>query len=132
MSHIVEAKTSIVQPDLAVLRQAVEVVANQHSGTVESFYLDFYGKRHETNSQLALLTPQLPRGVGLVITDIGELAFEGDPWSVQSLFQQMQQEIVQTYVSLATIQALQAMGYTAQALDGEISGQVVIQGVTYA
>lgn len=132
MSHIVEAKTSIVQPDLVVLRQAVEVVAAQHAGTIETFYLDYYGKRHDINSQLALFTPELHRGLGLVIRDTGELVFEGDPWAVKILFQQLQQEIVQTYVSLATLQALQAMGYSAQALEGEAAGQVVIQGVAYA
>lgn len=132
MSHIVEGQTSIVQPDLAVLRQAVELVAGQHQGTVETFYLDYYGKRHPVASQLALFTSEVHRGIGIVIRDTGELVFEGDPWAVQALFQQLQQEIVQTYVSLATLQALQQLGYSAQALDGEIAGQVVIQGVAYA
>jgi hypothetical protein len=132
MSHIVEAKTSIVQPDLGVLRQALELVAGQQQGTVETFYLDYFGKRHEVNSQLALFTPQLIRGIGLVVNDAGELVFEGDPWAVSALFQQLQQEIIQTYVSLATLQALQQLGYTAQALDGEVAGQVVISGVVYA
>jgi hypothetical protein len=133
MSHIVEAKTSIVQPDLAVLRQAVEVVAQQHGGTVENFYVDYYGKRHQVASQLALFTPEVKRGIGLLIDQAtGVLSFTGDPWAVQALFQQLQQEIVQTYVSLATLQALQALGYTAQALEGEAAGQIVIQGVAYA
>ena len=131
MSHIVEAKTSIQQPDLAVMRQAVELVASQHQGTVETFYLDYYGKRHPVASGLALFTPELKRGIGLLITQSGELAFTGDPWAVQRLFEEVQQEIVQMYVSLATMQALQAMGYTTQAQDGT-AGQVVIQGVSYA
>jgi len=131
MSHIVEAQTSIVQPDLAVLRQAVELVAGQHQGTIEPFYLDYYGKRHEVASQLALFTPALKRGLGVVVRETGELVFEGDPWAVQALFQQLQQEIVQTYVSACTKQALEAMGYSTQALDGE-HGQIVIRGVAYA
>src|SRR6266496_1957297 len=106
MSHIVEAKTAIVHPDGEVLRQAAILVAQQHGGTVESFYLDYYGKRHPVSSQLAVFTPKLSRGIGLVVKeDTGELVFEGDPWAVQTLFAQIQQEIIQTYVSLATMQA---------------------------
>ncbi len=131
MSHIVEAKTSIQHPDLAVLRQAVELVAQQHQGTLENFYLDYYGKRHKVPSGLALFTPELRRGIGLVVAASGELSFVGDPWAVQSIFAQVQQEIVQMYVSLATMQALWAMGYTAEALDGT-EGQVVVRGVIYA
>ena len=131
MSHIVEARTRVQHPDLAVMRQAVELVAQQHGGTVETFYLDYYGKRHPIASGLALFTPELKRGIGLLITQSGELAFTGDPWAVQRLFEEVQQEIVQMYVSLATMQALQAMGYTTQAQDGT-AGQVVIQGVSYA
>ena len=132
MSHIVEAKTSICQPDLALLRQAVSLVAQQHQGTVEAFYLDYYGKQHPVASSLALFTEQLKRGIGIVITDAGEVTFVGDPWAVQSLFEQVQREIVQMYVSLATMAALQEMGYSAQALEGAAAGQVVIQGVAYA
>src|SRR5713226_8140677 len=131
MSHIVEAKTRVQHPDLAVLRQAVDLVAQQHQGTVENFYVDYYGKRHPVASGLALFMPGLPRGIGLTITQSGELAFTGDPWAVQRLFEEVQQEIVQMYVSFATMQALQAMGYTTQAQDG-LAGQVVIQGVSYA
>jgi hypothetical protein len=57
----------------------------------------------------------------------------GDSWGVQRSYEHLQQEILQMYVSLATMQALQAMGYSSQALEGEVgTGQVVIQGVSYA
>ena|SRR6266700_689299 len=131
MSHIVEAKTAIANPDQALLRQAVTLVAGQHGGTVETFYLDYYGKRHP--ALLAIHTPQLKRGIGILINETtGELTFIGDSWSVQTMYNQVQQEVVQAYVSLATMQALQAMGYTAQAIEGQQAGQVVIQGVSYA
>ena len=131
MSHIVEAKTAIANPDQALLRQAVTLVAGQHAGTVETFYLDYYGKRHA--APLAIFTPQLKRGIGMKIDETtGELTFIGDSWSVQTMYSQIQQEVLQMYVSLATMQALQAMGYTAQAVEGTQAGQVVIQGVSYA
>lgn len=131
MSHIVEARTSLSHPDLALLRQAVEVVAAQHQGSVQEAYEDFYGKKQKVASKLALYTKELHRGIGLVIKHNGELVFKGDPYGVRDLYAQVQQEIVQTYVSLATMQALQAMGYSVQAEEGT-NGQVVLQGVSYA
>ncbi len=130
MSHIVEAKTAIVHPDTALLHQATTLVAQQHAGTVEPFYLDYYGQRHD--ALLAIHLPELRRGMGITVDEAtGALTFVGDSWGVQSAYQQIQQELLQTYVSLATMQALQSMGYSTQALDGE-HGQVVIQGVAYA
>ncbi len=42
----------------------------------------------------------------------------------------LQQQIVQTYVSLATMAALQQMGYSAEASQEE--QQMVIRGIAYA
>jgi hypothetical protein len=132
MSHIVEAKTSIQHPDQALLSQAVNLVSQQHGGTVDAFYLDYYGKRHPI--PLAVFTPQLRRGIGITVNETtGELTFVGDAWGVQGMYQQVQQEVLQMYVSLATMQALQTMGYSSQAIEGQPgTGQVVIQGVSYA
>jgi len=70
--------------------------------------------------------------MGVVVKrETGELAFIGDPHGYKKHFDLVQQQIVQTYVSLATMQALAALGYQATAQDGE-AGQVVIAGVTYA
>lgn len=132
MSHIYEARTKIVHPQAALLRQAVEIVAAQHQGEVKTVYLDYYGRAHRPTSGLALYTPELHRGIGLNLDrEAGVLSFIGDSWGVVQAYEQAQQQMIQTYVSLATIQALQAMGYTAQAEDqGE--GQVAIRGVLYA
>ena len=131
MSHIVEAKTSIQSPDLALLTQAVHLVASQHQGTLENYYVDYYGRRHSVSTKLALHTPELIRGIGIEVADTGELAFVGDPWAVRQMFEQVQSEIVQTYVSLATMQALSQLGYTPEAQEAE-DGSLVIAGVSYA
>jgi len=131
VSHIVEAQTSVVNPDRELLRQAVQVVAQQHSGQVESHYLDWNRSQHSCFA--AIFTLELIRGIGIVVdATTGALTFVGDPYGVGRLFQQVSQEILQTYVSLATMKVLQEMGYTAQALEGEQVGQVVIQGVSHA
>src|SRR6266498_5870347 len=106
MSHIVEAKTAgIVHPDAELLRQAATLVAQRHGGTIETFYLDYYGKRY--NAPLAVFTPELRHGIGITVDEAtGELTFVGDPWGVKVAFEQIQQELLQPYVSLATIQVL--------------------------
>ena len=131
MSHIVEARTTIQHPDLALLRQAAEIVASAHEGGhVEDHILDYGRRRQAISSGLAVFTGRVFRGIGIEIDEAGMLSFKGDPWAVQAAFNQLQQEIIQTYVSLATMQALQAMGYTAEANQEE--QQVVIRGVAYA
>jgi hypothetical protein len=130
MSHIVEAKTSITFPDEALLRQAAQVIAQQHGGSIQAYYLDYYHQQRQ--APLAIQAPDLPRGIGLKVNaKTGELTFIGDNWGYETLYAQIQQEVVQAYVSLATMQALQQMGYSAQASEAE-SGQVIIEGVSYA
>ncbi len=131
MSHIVEARTTIQHPDLALLRQAVEIVAGAHEGgRVKDHILNEGRRRQSVSSGLAVFTERVIRGIGIEIDQKGMLSFKGYPWGVQAQFNLLQQEIVQTYVSLATMQALQAMGYTAEASQEE--QQVVIRGVAYA
>ena len=131
MSHIVEEKTSIVNPDTILLQQATQLVAQQHGGTVETHYLDYTHRRHRCLH--AIHTPELERGIGLNIdTKTGTLTFVGDSWMVKDFYNQVQQEVIQTYVALGYMQALQAVGYTANAVEGTEPGQVIIQGVQYA
>jgi hypothetical protein len=127
MSHIVEAKTSIQNPNLALLRQAVELVAQQQEGgRVANHYLTYAGKRVST--RLAIFTNVIHRGIGILIKESGELTFIGDPFMYETQAEAVQQQIIQTYVSLATMQALQQMGYVTSAEDGE-EGQVILTGV---
>lgn len=131
MSHIVEAKTAIVDPNMELLRQATELVAQQHQGNVQSYYIDWGRRRH--TCPLAIFTNDLIRGIGITIDQTTKaLTFVGDPYGVGELYSRVSQEVLQMYVSLATMRALSEMGYTAQALEGEQAGQVVVQGVSYA
>jgi hypothetical protein len=131
MSHIVEARTKIQNPDLALLRQTLEIVAGAHGGGhMEDHILDFRGRPQQVSTSLAIFTQRVHRGIGIELTHEGMLSFRGDPWKVRDEFDLLQQEIIQTYVSLATMQALQQMGYTAEA--SQEDAQVVIRGVAYA
>ncbi len=83
MSHIVEARTTIQNPDLALLRQTVEIVASAHEdGRVEDHILDFGRRRQAVSSGLAVFTGRVFRGIGIEIDTQGTLSFKGDPWQV--------------------------------------------------
>src|SRR5713226_4734750 len=86
MSHIVQAKTSVKHPDLALLTQAVKLVAQQHSGgRIADYYLTFARSRR-TDAQFAIFTSELERGMGLKIKKTtGELTFIGDYWGHEEL-----------------------------------------------
>lgn len=131
MSHIVEAKTTIVNPNLQVLGQAVQLIAQQsEGGQVKDHYLDYYQRPQLVSTNLVLYTQVLFRGIGLEIAD-GALTFKGDPWGVSDTFNQVQQQIVQTYVALSSMEVLRQMGYNPQAQDGQHQ-ELVIQAVQYA
>ncbi len=130
MSHISETKTGITNPNLACLTQAVQLVAQQHSGEVRTQYLDFSRNPHDVSTGLAIFTPELIRGIGVEVAN-GELTFLGDDWAVHEWFEKVQREVKQAYVSICYMQALQQCGYQPQATDGE-NRRVVIEAVPYA
>lgn len=128
MSHIVEAKTSIQNPNVVLLRQTVELVAQQlEGGRVADHYFTYAGKR--VAARLALFSDEIHRGIGIIVKGTGELTFIGDPFLYEERAEAAQQQIVQTYVSLATMQALQQMGYQTAAEDGE-EGRIYLTGVS--
>jgi|SRR5581483_8407383 len=111
MSHSVQAKTTITNSNLALLGEALQIVAGAHEGgRVENHILDFGMHRRQVNTHLAVFTKQLTRGIGIELTPEGEMQFTGDPWMVDAEYALVQQEITQTYVSLATMRALEQMG----------------------
>jgi hypothetical protein len=150
MSHIEEATTTLKftalaallqqgdwaatqkHPCMALLRQAVTLVATAHHGTVRATYSDYDGYAQRTNTNLALHVPgKLPRGIGLVIdVETGALSFKGDPWDHRAFFAEVQQQMVQHYVVLAHAAALRRMHaqVSTQTLANQ---QVVITGVLH-
>ena len=129
MSHIVEAQTQILNPDRELLREAVSLVAKQHTGgKIQNFYSTY--EREKRQTPLAIRTRLMYRGMAIVVQD-GQLTFIGDGYGYEMHYAEVQRQIVQTYVSLATMQALQALGYQTSVEDGE-AGNIVIAGVTYA
>lgn len=162
MSHIVEAKTKITYPNMdeflsqfrqggpsavaqlpfiALLRQAVMMVARNHGGSVESYYLDYSDCQHTTNTGLALHVPQqasrprhqaLERGIGLSLDETtGVLTFIGDPYRVEEFYASVQRQIVQTYAALAYSAAMRLEQYQHVVVRAE-QETLVVSGEIYA
>ena len=133
MSHIVQAKTAIRNPNMSLLRQAAELVAQQHEGgQVSATYQNFSRETQYPSTGIAISTRRMWRGIGLDVSqEDGALVFTGDPWAAEAEFALLQQEIAQTYTSLAVIQALSSMGYSSD-VNAEQDGRIAIRGVTYA
>jgi hypothetical protein len=127
-----DAEALATHPCMVLLRQAVELVARRHGGSVTTTYTTYYGEPRQTNTGLALQVPgKLPRGIGLLINvQTGALIFQGDPWDYWAFFAEVQQQIVQTYIVLAHGAALRRMHaqVSTQTLDDH---RVVITGVLH-
>ena len=68
---------------------------------------------------------KLPRGIGLVTDEkTGELTLVGDPWGVDTLYDQIKREIVQNYQAIAIVAQLHAMGYSTTSLAEGEGGQL--------
>lgn len=134
MSHIVEEGTSITQVDRQALEQALLIVAQKYPGAeVTDYYLDYSNQRQAPNTGLALILPDMQRGIGCNRTETGALTFIGDSWKVKPLYAKVQQEIVQTYIAYSTMLALQELGFTMQATeDTSQQNMLILEGVSYA
>ncbi|GHO50856.1 hypothetical protein [Ktedonospora formicarum] len=159
MSHIVEAKTKIVCPNLPeflalirqgddmtiaelpfilLLRQAVTMVASEYEGELKPYYLDYYQIQHRVNTGLALHIPRqagkqaLDRGLGLSIDEkTGVLTCVGDPYRVEEFYEAIQRRIIRTYTTLAYMAAMRLEQFQHVSVQALQEG-VVISGELYA
>lgn len=93
---------------LSILGEAVQVVANDHGGRVTKAVHDGYGR--STPCDFAVVAPKVPHGVGIVIDkQNGTLDLVHD--CARNTAQEISDAIIQSYVAIATIRAMKALGY---------------------
>ena len=128
MSHISVLRTRIVNPNKQLVQQVMQALAQQLNAQllVNQSYEDKYVT---VEADYILVLPN-GRAIGVVCRDSLEIV--GDSYGWQSQYQQLQQQIVQTYVHFALLQQLQQMGYQLQAVqqldNGAIVGEVMKHG----
>ena len=128
MSHVSVFKTKIVNPNKQLVSQVMQALAQQLNAQllINQSYEDRYVI---VKADYILVLPN-KRAIGVVCG--GSLEIVGDSYGWQSQYQQLQQQIVQTYVHFALLQQLQKMGYqltnVQQLENGAIVGEVVGHG----
>jgi hypothetical protein len=96
------------EPRAALLKRALELLAEDHKGKVVSQIQDCDGKT--IPCLLGVTTPELPWGLGVVVESNGQLSFVYDAHGdVQGWGQRLAGEFQANYNALAVRQALQAM-----------------------
>jgi hypothetical protein len=126
MSHFSLIKVKIKNPNIALLKKAVELIAKELNGQAVSQIYDYYGRTMDV--VVGLLSKTFHRGVGVKINNSGEVEIVGDfygvPYSAVKRFQQL---LIQNYAALAMQTALAQLGYQVQAQ--KIQDKVYVRGV---
>ena len=124
MSHVSVFKTKISNPNPQLVHQVMQALAQQHNAQllVNQSYEDRY-----VVIEADYILVVSGRGIGVKISEGLEIV--GDPCGWWNQFNQLSQQIIQTYVHFALLQQLQKMGYQLQNVqqleNGAIYGEVI-------
>jgi hypothetical protein len=103
-------------PSMRIMRQAMETIAREESGSVTEDYEDCSGKR--TPCVIGLRTPRFPRGVGVDITPEGKVVFGFDEeGGVAPLAKSLCDDVCRVYATIAVLHAQKKLGYRVSARD---------------
>jgi hypothetical protein len=126
MSHFSLIKIKIRNPNLTLLRKAVEMVAEEVGGELVTTIRDYYGRTMECAA--ALKNSTFKRGVGVRVNERGEVEVVGDFWGVpRSEVERFQQLLVRNYTALALQTALAQLGYQVQL--HRLQDKIFVRGV---
>jgi len=128
MSHVSVFKTKIKNPNPQLVNQVMQALAQQLNAQL--LVNQSYRDRYVTVEADYILVLPNGRAIGVNVGEV--LKIVGDSYGWRSQYQQLQQQIVQTYVHFALLQQLQQMGYqltnVQQLENGAIVGEVIKYG----
>jgi len=124
MSHWTVAKIEINNPDLAILKQALEILAKELNSTVvENFTV--FGYEHEERCLFAIpLRLPYGNGYGVTIKD-GKLYVVVDDHGAPMSVTEFRNKLVQHYTALAVLKVAQMIGFNVQNIN-DVQGNIVI------
>jgi hypothetical protein len=126
MSHFSLIRIKIKNPNIALLKKAVELVAKEMDAQVVSEIRDYYG--HTISVAAGIVNATFYRGIGVDVSQTGEVTIIGDFYHVpRAAVKRFQQLLVQYYASLAMQQALAQLGYQVQAQ--KVQDKIYVRGV---
>ncbi|MFP4201126.1 MAG: hypothetical protein ACLFS8_06935 [Clostridia bacterium] len=126
MSHIATYSTELALNPVAnrseaesdhsyqLFEEALEVVAEEYNGRVDTSVADYFGRKREC--AFSLITPPFPAGIGVdVEPETGRVSFVYDSYGVsEDVIDTLRNRIVQTFTSLAISRALSDMNYEVE------------------
>jgi len=111
MSHLTIAKVRIKNPNLDLLRQVFNVLAQEYKCEIINYVRDYYGRSQDVLFALALPGKGKAFGIGVQVDEQGNLIVIGDDWAFGKLFHEIRDKIVQYYTAMAIAQIAQQMGF---------------------
>ena len=128
MSHISLIRVKIQNPNVELLRQAVENLAREMGGELVSEIEDYYGNK--TKVGLGIKSSVFLRGVGFEVDGNGEVNVKGDFWGISwKEVENLKLGLVKHYTALATATALRNMGYQVQST--KVKESIYIKAVAW-
>lgn len=127
MSHFSLLKVKIKNPNIQLLKKAVEQVAKELNATIVNQITDYYG-RVRNDIIIGIKNDVFHRGIGIIVEN-NEVKLIGDFWGVgKAKVEEIEQLLTQSYTALAVQSSLQALGY--QVTTQKIQDKIIIKGVT--
>jgi len=118
----------IVNPDMDLLRHAVEFLAREMGAELVNEIEDYYGNK--TRVSLGIKNSTFSRGVGFEVSENGEVQLKGDFWGIpQREVENLKLSLVKQYTALATFTALRSMGY--QVRTAKVKDSIYIKAVAW-
>ena len=128
ISHISLIRVKIVDPDMDLLRHAVEFLAREMGAELVNEIEDYYGNR--TRVSLGIKNSTFFRGVGFEVGENGEVNIKGDFWGIsQREVENLKLGLVKHYTAFATFTALRSMGYQVRAT--KVKDSIYIKAVAW-
>ena len=130
MSHWTVCKVAIKNPNMELLKTALQIMAQKlNSKVVENF--EVIGYRHRARCPLAIPI-RLPYGNGYgILIENGEIKVVVDDHGAPLTAEAFVQELTQTYTSLAVAQAVQQLGWNINNVQ-EVKEGVLMEVEVYA
>lgn len=132
MSHWVMLSLKIKNPNKELLKMALQYIAKQYlkvDRVVENYMVRGWSGREQCDFAIPMRLPY-GNGYGVKIDQNGEVKVVVDDHGAPLSAQQFAQLLTQTYVTLATAQALQELGYNISNVQETPEG-IVLEAVSY-
>lgn len=131
MSHYAMTKLKIKNPNMQILKRAIENIAKQLGGEIVNEIEDYYGNKAKVKF-MGIKTRAMYRGVEIYVDNKGMVQIGGDFYGYNDKVQELKQRLEMEYTAEATAESLRMMGYTTTKQYVNMNTpqkQIVVEGV---